>query len=45
MKKDAVFAMFLPNEQVVNLWGDMLLYKGSERTKTKYKERGPLDLY
>jgi hypothetical protein len=29
----------------VDLWGDMLLYKGSERTKTKFKERAEIEMY
>ena len=51
LKKDAVFNVVLPiisesgSELSVNLWGDMLLYKGSERTKIKFKERGPLSQY
>ena len=46
LKEQTVFAIELPYENLcVNLWGDMLLYKGSERTKAGYKERGKLDLY
>ena len=51
IKSDAVFRIQLPyinlqNQQIhIDLWGDMLTHKGSERTKTKYKERGSLSLY
>ena len=51
LKSDTVFRIQLPyinlhNERIhVDLWGDMLTHKGSERTKTKYKERGCLTLY
>ena len=29
----------------VNIWGDNILYKGSERTKIKFKEKYNLDLF
>lgn len=46
LKKDSVFRVGLPSQgKAVDLWGDMLLHKGSERTKVKFKERGSLDLY
>lgn len=46
LKKNSVFTVVLPTEgHNINLWGDMLLYKGSERTKIKFKERGSLNLY
>jgi RNase P/RNase MRP subunit p29 len=48
LKKDSVFEVQLPIDQeqlAVQLYGDMLLYKGSERTKAKYKEKGRLALY
>lgn len=56
LKQGCVFRVRLPYEArdvvesaegtlVVDLWGDMILYKGSERTKIKFKERGPLNLY
>jgi len=32
-------------DMVVDIWGDMIIQKGSERTKAKFKERGTLQLY
>ena len=48
LKKDTVFAVRLPvkdGEYEIQLWGDMLMHKGYERTKVKFKERGSLSLY
>ena len=46
LKHLSVFRVKLPYKGIyVDLWGDMLLAKGSERTKAKFKERGTLDLY
>ena len=32
-------------ELAVNIWGDSILYKGSERSKIKFKEKFNLELY
>ena len=46
LKQLSVFRVKLPYEGLyVDMWGDMLLAKGSERTKAKFKERGTIDLY
>lgn len=56
LKQDTVLRMELPYQVAVDsagkcanlavdLWGTMLMYKGSERTKVKFKEKGCLDLY
>ena len=29
----------------INIWGDNICYKGSERTKIKFKEKYQLELY
>jgi len=33
------------SQLAVNLWGDTILYKGSERSKIKFKEKYNLALY
>ena len=46
LKEKTVFKVPLPfDDFCMNLWGDMLMYKGSERTKAGFKERGSLSLY
>ena len=46
LKEKTVFKVPLPYDNFcVNLWGDMLLHKGYERTKAGFKERGSLSLY
>ena len=50
LKGGAVFRLKLPitdkDEAIcIDLWGDMLKKKGSERTKANFKERGPLNMY
>ena len=55
LKAGTVFQFRLPSEMkskgaeslplAVNIWGDNILYKGSERTKCKFKEKYVLDLY
>ena len=44
LKQGNIFTIRLPYREgkmclTVDLWGDMLLYKGSERTKIKFKEK------
>lgn len=44
LKSGNTFTIRLPYREgktvlTVDLWGDMLLYKGSERTKIKFKEK------
>ena len=31
-----------PTEVAVNIWGDNFVYKGSERTKIKFKPKEPM---
>ena len=54
MKEGSVFQLTLPTHLVsksnrkavaVNVWGDSILYKGSERSKLKFKEKFNLTLY
>lgn len=54
LKEGSVFQFKLPAEFVqadtrepiaINIWGDNILYKGSERTKVKFKEKFILALY
>lgn len=53
LKAGTVFQFKLPaimqsKEQAplaVNIWGDSILHKGSERTKVKFKEKYALDLF
>jgi hypothetical protein len=53
LKEGSVFQFLLPpsfadkmgKAVAVNIWGDNILYKGSERTKIKFKEKYNLELY
>jgi len=55
LKAGAVFQFSLPSVMrskgepslplAVNIWGDNILHKGSERTKIKFKEKFALDLF
>ena len=54
LKAGAVFQFRLPAVMkskgsemplAVNVWGDMILHKGSERSKVKFKEKYCLDLF
>lgn len=53
LKEGTVFQFGLPPEfkdksgkpLAVQVWGDNILYKGSERTKVKFKEKYNLALY
>lgn len=51
IKQGTVFQFSLPARDVsgkpiaINVWGDNILYKGSERTKIKFKEKYNLHLY
>ena len=54
LKEGSVFQFELPanlhcknssSPVVVHIWGDNILYKGSERTKIKFKEKYNLELY
>ena len=53
IKEGSVFQFTLPSQfkdtkgcpLAVNIWGDNILYRGSERTKIKFKEKYNLALY
>ena len=56
LKEGTVFQLELPSHLksrssnmekpiAVNIWGDKILYKGSERSKIKFKEKYQLELY
>jgi ribonuclease P protein subunit POP4 len=53
LKAGSVFQFQLPavmkskdsQPLAVNIWGDSILYKGSERTKIKFKEKYALELF
>ena len=54
IKEGSVFQMLLPSSLksnndglplAVNIWGDTILYQGSERGKKKFKEKYNLELY
>ena len=44
LKEGNVFAIEIESGEVL-IWGDNILYAGSERTKVKFKEKFNLELY
>jgi RNase P/RNase MRP subunit p29 len=49
LKAGSVFEVRLPagthGGYAVRIWGDNIIYVGSERTKVRFKEKYNLDLY
>ena len=50
VKAGQVFEVTLPathggGEYAIRIWGDNIIYLGSERTKVRFKEKFALDLY
>jgi hypothetical protein len=50
VKAGQVFEVSLPathggGDYAIRIWGDNIIYLGSERTKVRFKEKFALDLY
>lgn len=45
LKQGSVFDINIGEGKVVRIWGDNIIFLGSERTKVKFKEKHNLDLF